>query len=459
MKNRTYIEYLIANAKRAQQALENYSQEQVDSLVRAIGKVIYDNAEVLSKEAIEETNLGVLSSKIAKHKKVTAYHWHYLKDKPSVGLIDIDEENGIYTFAKPVGVVACLTPTTNPTTTAAGNAMCAIKSRNAVIVSPHPKAKKVTSHAVVLMNEAIKALGGPENLIQSIEEPSLDYTNELMQKADVVIATGGSAMVKAAYSSGRPSYGVGPGNAQVIIDDSFDDYQLMVEQVMASRIYDNGMPCTGEQTLIMPVEKSDKIIKAFEENGTYLITNDSDVQKLRELIFPNGFDGPINIEIVGRPAEEVAKKANIEVPEGTKLLMLKLSKYGNEELLCREVMCPIVRCFTYKDFKDGVEIARTNLLMEGAGHSSTIYSNNKGNIMYAGDKLPVGRLMVSQPNVNATGSTYINGLVPTISLGCGSWGNNSISENLTYKHLMNITRVSYKIKDAQEPSAEEIWAE
>lgn len=459
METKTYIENLIENAKRAQKSLDNYTQEQVDALVRAIGKIVYDNAVLLSNEAIEETNLGVLSSKIAKHEKVTAYHWQYLKDKPSVGLIDVDEKNGIYTFAKPVGVVACLTPTTNPTTTAAGNAMCAIKSRNAVIVSPHPKAKKVTSHAVALMNEAIRTLGGPENLIQSIEEPSLDYTNELMQKSDVVIATGGSAMVKAAYSSGRPSYGVGPGNAQVIVDESFDDYPLMVAQVMASRVYDNGMPCTGEQTLIMPVEKSDEIIKAFVENDCYLITDDSDIQKLRELIFPKGFDGPINIDVVGRPAEEVAKKANIEVPEGTKLLMLELSKYGNEELLCREVMCPIVRCFTYKDFKDGVAMAKANLIMEGAGHSSTIYSNIKENIMYAGDQIPVGRLMVCQPNVNATGSTYINGLVPTISLGCGSWGNNSISENLTYKHLMNVTHVSYKIKDAHELSADEIWAE
>ncbi len=459
MENKTYIDVLVENAKKSYAALENYTQKQTDALVRAIGKIIYDNREVLSKEAMEETGLGVLAGKIAKHDKVTTSHWAYMKGKPSVGLIDIDEVNGIYTFAKPVGVVACLTPTTNPTTTAVGNCMCAVKSRNAVIISPHPRANNVTMHAVALMNEAIKALGGPQNLIQSIENPSLDLTNELMRKADVIVATGGSAMVKSAYSSGRPSYGVGPGNAQVIVDSSFEDYPLMVAQIMTSRVYDNGMPCTGEQTLIMPEEKSDEIIKAFEEKGAYLVTEPADIQNLRKAIFPKGFEGPINVDIVGHPAEEVARYANIRVPEGTKLLMVKLNKHAREEVLSREIMCPIVRCFTYKNFKDGVAIARANLLMEGAGHSSTIYSNIDDNIMYAGNQIPVGRLLVNQPNVNAAGSSFATGLVPTISLGCGSWGNNSISENLSYKHLMNETRVSYIIKDAYAPSADEIWAE
>jgi succinate-semialdehyde dehydrogenase len=459
MEDKTYIDGLIENAKKAQNSLEDYTQVETDALVRAIGKVIYDNRMLLSQEAVEETGLGIYEGKVAKHDKVTTSHWAFLKDKPSVGLIEVDEANGIYTYAKPVGVVACLTPSTNPTTTAVGNSMHAVKCRNAVIVSPHPKAKNCTAHAVKLMNEAIVALGGPENLIQSIEEPSLALTDELMKKVDVIVATGGSAMVKAAYSSGKPSYGVGPGNVQIIADRDYDNYPLMAAQVMGSRMYDNGMPCTGEQALIMPKEKSDEIIKIFEEKGAYLITDPTDIQKLRDSIFQKGFDGPINLNIVGHPASEVAKYANIDVPEGTKLLMVKLDKFGHDEVLCREIMCPVIRCFEYDDFEDAIKIAKTNLLMEGAGHSSGIYSNNDYNINFAGEQIPVSRFMVCQANSNVAGNTFTNGLDPTISIGCGSWGNNSISENLTYKHMMNKTRISYVIKDAPNPTAEEIWAE
>ncbi|WP_312812828.1 aldehyde dehydrogenase family protein [Sedimentibacter sp.] len=458
MENKTYIDGLIANAKKAQSFLVDYNQEQTDALVKAIGKIIYDNREILSNKAVEETGLGVLAGKIVKHDKITTSHWAFLKDKPSVGLIEVDEINGIYTYAKPIGVIACLTPSTNPTTTAVGNAMHALKCRNAVIVSPHPRAKKCTAHAVSLMNEAIISLGGPANLIQSIEEPSLELTDELMRKADVIVATGGSAMVKSAYSSGKPSYGVGPGNVQIIVDRDYDNYPLMVAQIMGSRMYDNGMPCTGEQTLIMPKEKADEIIKIFEEKGAYMVTDPTDIQKLREAIFKKGFDGPINVDIVGHPAAEVAKYANVSVPEGTKLLITKLDKFGKDEVLCREIMCPFVRYFVYENFEDAINIAKTNLLMEGAGHSSGIYSNNNDNIQLAGNQIPVARFMVSQANSNVAGNTFTNGLDPTISIGCGSWGNNSISENLTYKHLMNKTRISFIIKDAPNPTAEEIWA-
>lgn len=458
MENKTYIDGLIENARKAQAALEYYTQEQTDALVRAIGKVIYDNRELLSKEAIEETGLGVYAGKVAKHAVVTTNHWAYMKDKPSVGLIDVDEANGIYTFGKPMGVIACITPTTNPTTTAIGNSMCAIKCRNAVIVAPHPKAKMCTSHAVALMNEAIVALGGPENLIQAIEEPSLPLTSELMQKVDVIVATGGGAMVKSAYSSGKPSYGVGPGNVQIIVDRGYDNYPSMVAKIMGSRMYDNGMPCTGEQSLIMPEEEADEIIKMFEEKGCFMITDPTDVQKLREAIFKKGFDGPINVDIVGQPAEAVAKYAGVEVPEGTKLLMVNLDKCGREDVLCREIMAPVIRCYGYKEFDDAIMIAKTNLLMEGAGHSSGIYSNNDENILKAGKEIPVCRFMVCQANSSVAGNTFSNGLVPTISIGCGSWGNNSISENLSYSHLMNKTRVSYIIKDAPNPTVDEIWA-
>ena len=458
MESKSNIDILFDNAKKACAALENYTQEQTDMLVRAIGKVVYDHKEELSQEAVEETNVGVYSGKVAKHAAVTTNHWAYLKDKPSVGLIEEDKAAGIYTFAKPLGVIACLTPMTNPTTTAVGNCMCAIKCRNAVIISPHPRAKKCTAHVTQLMNDAIIALGGPANLVQTIDEPSLQLTEELMKKADATIATGGTAMVKAAYSSGKPSYGVGPGNVQIIVDREYDDYPLMVEQIMRSRIYDNGMPCTGEQTIIVPEEKADEIISVFQDKGSFLITASEDVERLREFIFPNGFDGTINVAIVGQTAEGAAKYAGIDVPEGTKLLMVQLDKHGRNEVLSREIMLPIVRFCVYKEFQQALDIATTNLLMEGAGHSSGIYSNNDQHILEAGYQIPVGRLMVCQANNAVAGNTFTNGLDPTISIGCGSWGNNSISDNLTYKHLMNKTRVSYIIKDAPNPSADDIWS-
>lgn len=457
-REKEYLDGLFEKARKAQIEMESFSQEQTDKLVKAIGKAIYDNREILSREAIEETGLGVYEGKVAKHAAITMSHWEYLKDKKSVGLIEEDKANGIYTFGKAVGIVACLTPTTNPTTTAIGNSMCAVKARNAVIISPHPRAKKCTAHCVALMNEAIIANGGPANLIQSIEEPNLDLTNQLMKDADVIVATGGAAMVKSAYSSGRPSYGVGQGNVQIVIDREFSDYDKMLSNVMTSRIYDNGMPCTGEQSLIMPKEKEDEIIGMFlDRGGVYLVTDEDDIEKLRKAIFPKGFDGPINVGIVGHTAAEVAAYAGVNVPPATRLLMVKLDKFGRDEVLCREIMCPIIRCFGYDKFEEGIELAKTNLMLEGAGHSSGIYSDNDEHIMYAGEHLPVGRVMVAQPNSTAAGSSFFNGLVPTISLGCGSWGNNAISENLTYKHLMNTTRVSYVIKDAYNPTPEEVW--
>ncbi len=263
----SYIDTLIEKARKAQQALEGYSQEQVDALVKAMGKVIYDNAAALAQEAVDESGYGRVDSKIVKLNRCTLGAWHFLHDKKSVGMIDYDPAEKLATFAKPLGIVAALVPTTNPVSTAVSNGMNIIKCRNAMIVSPHPRAKKVTCHGVALMNEALRALGAPDGLIQVVEQPSMANTQELMAKVDVVVATGGAAMVKSAYSSGRPSFGVGPGNVQVLIAPDYEDFDKVATLTTNGRSYDNGMPCTGEQAIHLPREKLDRVLEAFLANG------------------------------------------------------------------------------------------------------------------------------------------------------------------------------------------------
>ena len=426
-------------------------------MVKAVAKIIYEHREILSVEAHEETGLGLVENKLSKHISVTANQWHFLKDKKSTGLISEDKELGLLTYAKPMGVVGSLTPSTNPTTTATQNTLISIKSGNAIIISPHPKAKKCTAHAVKLMNQAIASANGPQNLVQSIEEPTLELTDLLMKEVDVVVATGGFGMVKAAYSSGRPSFGVGQGNVQTIIDESAPDINTAVAMIIGNRVYDLGVPCTGDQTIYIPRSMADQIIESFKAQGVAVFDDEASIDKFRQKAF---VDSHQNLAIVGRPAAEVAKIVGLEgVPEETKLLMFKVEKAGTEEILAKEILCPVVRYRIYDDFKEAVDWARTNLLMEGAGHTATIHATNQEHINYAGKRIPVGRLMVNQLGSSAAGSPYNNGLEPTISLGCGSWGNNSISENLTYRHLMNLTKVSMVIEDAVAPKPEEVFAE
>ncbi len=263
MAEKTVIDEMLEKARIAQAEIENYTQEQVDALVKIIGKTIYDHAELLAAEAVEETHFGRVDSKIYKQKKAAAAAWFYLRDKKSVGIIENDTMNKVVTFAKPVGVVACLAPSTNPTSTVASNGMNIIKCRNSTIVSPHPGAKNVTIHGVRLISDALREAGAPDNLIQVIEEPGMDKTKELMQKSDVIVATGGHAMVKSAYSSGRPSFGVGQGNVQVIIADDYKDYDKAALTIVGGRAYDNGIPCTGEQALHFPKEDYDRVVEAF----------------------------------------------------------------------------------------------------------------------------------------------------------------------------------------------------
>ncbi len=453
MAEKTVIDEMLEKARAAQAEIENYTQEQVDALVKIIGRTIYDHAEILAAEAVEETHFGRVDSKIYKQKKAAAAAWFYLRDKKSVGIIENDTMNKVVTFAKPVGVVACLAPSTNPTSTVASNGMNIIKCRNSTIVSPHPGAKNVTIHGVRLINEALREAGAPDNLIQVIEEPGMDKTKELMQKSDVIVATGGHAMVKSAYSSGRPSFGVGQGNVQVIIADDYKDYDKAALTIVGGRAYDNGIPCTGEQALHFLKEDYDRVVEAFTKAKAAMIPDDR-AEGLAGLLFKE--DGAINPKYVGMKPAKLAKELGFEVPEDSEVLIFNSRGLGRTNLLCREKLCPVIQLFPYESFEEGVEAARSNLLWEGAGHTSVIYTEDEKKAEYAGGKLPVGRLLVNQAGGAASGGNYINGLEPTMSLGCGSWGNNSISENLTYRHLMNVTKLAY-YHDCTMPPLDEVW--
>lgn len=455
MAELSIIDTLIANAKKAQSEIENYTQEQVDALVKAMGKIIYDNAETLAREAVEESGYGRVDSKIVKLHRCTLGAWHFLHDKKSVGMIEYDPAENLATFAKPIGVVAALVPTTNPVSTTVSNGMNIIKCRNAMIVSPHPRTKKVTRHGVDLINSALRELGAPEHLIQIVEEPSMALTQELMSKSDVVVATGGAAMVKSAYSSGRPSFGVGPGNVQVIVAPDYTDFHKIAVQICNARSYDNGMPCTGEQAIHVPKDKVQPLLDAFRELGACVLPQEK-VPGLAKVLFKeNGMTDPAH---VGMLPSKLAELLGLEIPQETPLLLFMSQGMTRENILRREKLCPVVQIFPCDTFEESVANAKDNLLWEGAGHSSVIYTENPDYAEYAGLELPVSRLVVNQPGGAASGGNFINGLHPTMSLGCGSWGNNSISDNLTYRHLMNTTKLAY-YHDSTLPSPEEIWAE
>lgn len=447
------INEMMKNAREAQHIFESFSQQRVDVIVREIAKVVYDHAELLARMAVDETRMGVYEHKVAKNKGKAKVIWNDLKNKKSVGVISHDQTTNIVEIAKPIGVVGAVTPTTNPIVTPMCNAMFALKGRNAIIIAPHPRAKKCSAYTVELINERIKKLGAPDNLIQIISDPSVESTNELMKAADVVVATGGMGMVKAAYSSGKPAFGVGAGNVQVIVDRDVD-FAEAASKIIDGRTFDNGIICSGEQTIIAHEDDYDQVISAFEAKGAYFVRNREMHQKIKDTVFEGDH---LNKDVVGQSVERIAELAGVIIPEGTRVLLLEADGIGSEDILCREKMCPVMSTFKYKTFEEAILIARTNLELEGNGHSAAIHSNNLGNIKKAGTELCVSRLIVNAPSATTAGGSFFNGFSPTTTLGCGSWGNNSISENFTYKHLINISRIGLVRDDVEAMTDEQIW--
>ncbi|MCP4178520.1 MAG: aldehyde dehydrogenase family protein [bacterium] len=446
------IKSAIDKSRKAQKSYEPYTQKQVDILVRAIAKAVYDHGEELAIDAVKETDMGVINDKIIKNTKKPMQTWNYLRDKKTVGIIESNNETGIVKIARPMGIVCAVTPVTNPIITPVMNAMLALKGRNSIIVSPHPKAKNCGKKTVDYMRSALKELNAPEDLIQCVWTETKELNQELMSATDVVVATGGMGIVKAAYSSGKPSYGVGAGNVQVIIDNDVD-FDDVAKKIILSKSYDNGILCTSEQCSIIPKEHYDELIVKFKSNGGYYIDDKETSDKIRNVLFVNNM---INKDIVGKDVNVIAEKAGITLPKNTKLIIVKSDGSINDPLV-REKMCPVMSTLVYNNFSEAISLAQRNLELEGKGHSCAIHSLTEQHVRTAGLELPVSRIVVNEATCLSIGGSPYNGLTPSATIGCGSWGNNSISENLDYKHLINISRIAYQKYDRLVPTVEEMW--
>jgi len=451
--SKAYIGEFIERSRAAQQVFEQKSQEEVDAAVKAIAKVVYENAEMLAEMAVMETGMGNVPDKIIKNKSKAGMIWNHLRGKKSRGMLRRDDSTGITEFAKPMGIVAAITPCTNPIVTPMSNAMFALKAGNAIIITPHHKSIKSSTKTVELMNRALFELNMPEHLIQILDIQSRENTQALISSADVVVATGGSSMVRAAYSSGRPALGVGAGNVQCIFDQDIN-YEDAVQKAITGRTFDNGIICSGEQTIIFPQNEYEHIKDILRKQGAYYIEDANQKEMLRKALFT---DGKPNHHSIGQSAQKIADLAGFSLPAGTRVIVVDGDGTAECDDLGKEKMAPVLTAYTYDKFQEGVEIARKNLEVEGKGHSVAIHSNNRDNITYAGERLCVSRIVVNQACATSAGGSYFNGLTPTNTLGCGSWGHNSISENLDFKHLMNVSRVADHMPGNTKPTEDELW--
>ncbi|MDO4518357.1 MAG: aldehyde dehydrogenase family protein [Bacillota bacterium] len=453
MDSKAYIDGYIERARKAQAEFEKMSQEQVDKAVQTIGRVVYDNAQYFAEIAVEETGMGNVEDKFAKNKQKAGIVWNNLRGKKSRGIMETDEATGITTVAKPMGVVAAITPCTNPIVTPMSNSMFALKCGNAIVITPHHKSIKCSTKVVEMMKEALAKEGYPENLIQIIGEHSRENTRNLISSADVVVATGGGGMVNAAYSSGRPALGVGAGNVQCIIDEGYD-FKEAVPKIIKGRSYDYGIICSAEQSVICPEENFEDVLKEFEANGGFVVRDAETLEKVRKALFD---DGKPNRHSVGQSCQKVAELGDFAIPEGTKVIVAVADGTGATDLLGGEKMAPVISAYAYKDLNDAIRIAGENLEKDGKGHSVSFHSDSEEHIARVAEDLCVSRFVINQCSANSAGGSYFNGLNPTNTLGCGSWGHNSISENLNYTHLMNVSRIARFMPDNYVPTDEELW--
>ncbi|MFQ8601805.1 MAG: aldehyde dehydrogenase family protein [Anaerovoracaceae bacterium] len=451
------LEEMLKKASIALDEFRPYTQAQVDECVKAVCLAFKMHAKELAELAVRETGLGDVESKIEKNTGSPDGIWYDLKGKKSVGIIKEDPEQKLKYVAHPKGILASVAPTTNPNVTVIFNAAYALKGRNVLIIAPHPRAKESTLRTCEILNDALEQIGAPKNLIQCIEEPSIELTQELMNSVNVTIATGGAGMVKSAYSSGHPAFGVGPGNVQTIFDRGYSDYRKAIAQTVLGRKYDNGLICACNQSFIIPQEMEEELSRIMKEEKAVYINDEKTVSQFRKIIFPDG--GHINPHVVGKNIQEIARMADVAIPEDAVIAVLKIDKKnsGSKDPLCGEKMCPVAICMTYDSFEEAVDLARNNLLYQGAGHSAVIHTDDEKKAEYCGIELPVSRMIVNQPGIFAANPALANGFRPTSTLGCGSWGNNSISENLNFEHLINISRIGWMKDESEIPTSEQIW--
>lgn len=448
------VQERIDNARKAQAMIADYTQEQIDKLVYEIAKAIYVEAEPLAKMAVEETRLGKYEDKIGKNTDTPTAFWHYLKDKKSVGIINEIPEMGLMEVAHPIGVIGAVTPATNPTVTPLGNAMHAIKGKNALVITPAPRAEQTSTKTVELMREALVKNGAPADLIQIIEDVSIEKSAELMEKCDLVIATGGPGLTKAAYSSGTPAYGVGPGNPPVILDRDYDLAEAAKMTYIAVGS-DNGILCDGDNLLLYPEETEADFFNAMRNEGILVYEDAADVEKFRSALFSSG---KINPDLVGKDADVIAKAAGFDIPADTKVIGMKIDGVGKEDIMCKEIMGPVVVLKSYDTFENAVDMAVNNMKEAGGiGHTAGIFTNDDAHVRYAGERIPVARLLVNQPTPDAWGPVT-NGLSPAVSEGCGTWGNNILAGNVDYIHMINVSKIAMPL-DVELPDPKEMFGE
>ena len=435
------FEKALSRVREAQKRFALYTQEQVDKIFLAAATAANQARIPLAKMAVEETGMGVVEDKVIKNHFASEYIYNTYRNTKTCGVIEEDKVYGTMKIAEPIGVIAAVIPTTNPTSTAIFKTLISLKTRNGIIISPHPRAKKSTIEAAKIVLEAAVAAGAPEDIISWIDVPSLELTNMLMQEADIILATGGPGMVKAAYSSGKPALGVGAGNTPAIIDDSAD-ILLAVNSIIHSKTFDNGMICASEQSVIATRKVYAKVKKEFKARGCYFL-NPEETEKVRKTIIING---ALNARIVGQKPVRIAALAGVEVPENTKILIGEVESVDISEEFAHEKLSPVLAMYKAKDFDEAIEKAEQLIADGGYGHTSSLYIdavNEREKIDKFAARMKTCRILVNTPSSQGgIGDLYNFKLLPSLTLGCGSWGGNSVSENVGVKHLLNIKTVA-----------------
>ena len=432
----------IQELKEAQKIFATYTQEQVDEIFRQAA-LAANNARIkLAKMAVEETGMGIVEDKVIKNHFAAEYIYNQYKDMKTCGVLEEDKTFGVTKIAEPIGVIAAIVPTTNPTSTAIFKTLIALKTRNAIIISPHPRAKKATiAAAKVVLDAAVKA-GAPEGIIGWIDEPSVELSGNVMRESDIILATGGPAMVKAAYSSGRPALGVGAGNTPAIIDETAH-IKMAVNSILLSKTFDNGVICASEQSIVVLEEVYDEVKRELADRGAYILKGE-EIDKVRKVILNDR--GGLNADMVGQSAYKIAQMAGVNVPESAKVLVGEVTSVELEEPFSHEKLSPVLAMYKAKSFEEALDKADRLIELGGMGHTSILYTDqikSKDRILTFGERMKTARTLINMPAAQgAIGDLFNFKLAPSLTLGCGSWGGNSVSENVGPKHLINIKSIA-----------------
>jgi len=441
------VQELVARARAAQAQVAEWDQAQVDGLVAAVGWAVYQEAHAVAcaRLACEETGMGVYEHKLLKHRKKTLGTLRDLQGVRSVGLIEEDRVRGLLKFAKPVGVVGALTPVTNASSTLCCNGLSILKGRNAVIFAPHPSAKRTAALTCDYMRAALRQVGAPEDLVQHIAEPSIELTHALMQAVDLVVATGGAAMVKAAYSSGTPAYGVGAGNSVCIVDETADLAEA-ARTIAQSKTFDNATSCSSENSLVIQAAVWERLVRGLEAEGGHLCS-ESERAQLQKYLWPDG--AHLNKRVPGRSAQAIAAAAGLTVPERVRFLMVLGEAVGPADPFSGEKLSPVLTLWRFQEFAEAVAYVQRITGFIGRGHSCCVHTKDEARVQELGRQARVSRIMVRQSQCFGNSGDYINGMPFSLTLGCGTWGGNIASENITWKHFINTTWVSLPIPPVQ----------